>query len=140
MKNVVFALAILTFLAGCDAAKDSEVHTEAILAEVVLLNEISGPGAFVHFRDTKGQCHYFGELTSEGYAAVAKMQCPDGTKTTVVKDVQSYVLFDTAPVKAGMTFTLHDGVAPEVNPANEGALVALANFLASLSQKFESQK
>lgn len=139
MKYGLIALPILAALAGCDAAKESSAGAGAPLVEVALLNEISGPGGFVHFRETKGQCHYLGELTSEGYAAIAKMQCQDGTQAMVAKDVQSYVLFDAAPVKAGMTFTLHDGVAPVVNSENEGVLVALANFLGSISQKFESQ-
>ncbi len=138
MRNRVFALAIFTYLAGCDAAKDYAVSTDAELPVVVLMNEINGPGAFVHFRQSDSQCSYLGELTADGYAALSRMECPDSTNAPLVKGVQSYVFFGAMPPKVGMSFPLRDGV-PKVMRSEDGILVAIANFLASIGQKFESQ-
>lgn len=138
MVKLIFVFVGLTLLAGCDDVKDSELNTDGGLS-VVLMNEITGPGGLVHFRNANSQCSYLGELTTDGYAAVSKMQCPDSENPTVVKDAQFYVLFDATPPKVGMSFPLRDGVPPKVARADDGILRTLANFLVSISQKFESQ-
>lgn len=134
MKNVVFAVGILTLLAGCDGSKELNARTEPVLAEVVLLSEITGPGAILQFRD-KGQCRYVGELSRDGYAVVSKAQCAGAS----IKDMQGFVLFDAAPINPGMTFSLYEGAAPKVVRESGGIQERVAGFLSALSQKFEHE-